>query len=257
MMEKRSFVVVILAAGKGTRMKSNKLKVMHEIKNRPLIDFVIEQIEKLNLNIKPTLVVTNDDDAVQKYLGDRADYVEQKEKLGTGHAVQMAEEFLKNKAENILVLYGDMPFVDAESLKKLILKHLEEKNILTLATVKLNNFDSWQEQFRDFGRIVRNVYGDFVKIIEKKDASEDELNIKEVNPAIFCFQAEWLWKNLKNLKNNNAQKEYYLTDLASMAVLQKQKISTSDISSKEAVGINTREQLFYAEELDKTNDKKV
>ncbi len=242
--------VVILAAGKGKRMQSDKLKVMHELNGKPLIDYVIDAVEKSEIDGKPVVVVCAEDPAVQDFLGTRAEYVIQKERLGTGHAVSIAEEKLKGGVDTIVVLYGDMPFIKPESISKLVERHLERGNKITLMTAKVEDFNDWRAVLCDYGRIVRGGEGNhIVKIVEKKDATPEELEIREINPAFFCFNAEWLWKNLKLLKNNNAQDEYYLTDLVGLAFQEGQKLSSVDIDPKEAIGINTKEQLEKAQTI--------
>ena len=238
--QENKIAVVILAAGKGSRMKSALPKVMHKLNDQPLIKYVVKEVKKIN--IKPLLVVS-DDGVVKDYLKDEVDYVVQTESLGTGHALRQAENVLKNKVEQVVVLYGDMPFLKSASIKNLILKHRQEKNKITLLTIKVPNFLNKYQTFFDFGRIVRNINGAVEKIVEKKDASEKELGITELNTSYFCFNSDWLWFNLKKLKNNNVQGEYYLTDLVEIALNQDEKISTMDILAEEAVGINTKEHL--------------
>ncbi|MDD2758018.1 MAG: NTP transferase domain-containing protein [Patescibacteria group bacterium] len=242
--KKNKIGVVILAAGKGKRMQSELPKVMHLLHDRPLIDYVVASVEKLK--IRPVVVVPDDSDLVREFLGKRARYAVQTERLGTGHAVAMAEKSLKGKVDCVLVLYGDMPFITAVSLKKIIDEHTAKGNTLTLMTAKLPDFQDWRGQFYDFGRIIRDVNDDVIKIVEKKDASPKELNVKEVNTACFCFKAGWLWSNLKKLKNTNAAGEYYLTDLVKFAFDAGAKLSAVDINPREAVGVNTKEHLEKA-----------
>jgi len=156
---------------------------------------------------------------------------------------------LKGKVNNVVVLYGDMPFIRPQSIKNLLEEHQKKNNILTMTTVKVEDFSGWRAQFADFGRIIRNEKGEINKIVEKKDATPQHLDIKEVNSAVFCFQADWLWTNLKNLKNINAQGEYYLTDLVEMAIKQGANISSVSLNPREAVGINTKEHLNMIENL--------
>jgi len=242
--------VVVLAAGKGKRMQSNILKVMHELNGRPLVDHVITTVEQLDLKIKPIVVVCQEDPAVQNFLKDRAEYVIQTERLGTGHAVSMAEEKLKGRVDVVVVLYGDMPFITADSVKKLIDKHLEKNNKVTLMTAAVADFFDWRSALFDYGRIIRGGDHNYIeRIVEKKDATPQELEIKELNTAFFCFNSDWLWQNLKLLKNNNTQGEYYLTDLVGLAFNEGQKLSSVDIDPKEAVGINTKEHLETAENI--------
>jgi bifunctional UDP-N-acetylglucosamine pyrophosphorylase/glucosamine-1-phosphate N-acetyltransferase len=223
---------------------------MHELNCRPLIDFVIGAAKKSGIVGRPVVVVCPDNSAVQDFLGERAEYVVQNEILGTGHAVSIVEGKLKGNVDTVVVLYGDMPFIKPESIKKLVERHIERNNKITLMTVKVDDFNGWRTALYDYGRIVRGgEENHIIKIVEKKDATPEELSIKELNPAYFCFNADWLWKNLKLLKNNNIQKEYYLTDLIGLAFDEGQKLSSVDIDPKEAVGINTREHLETAKKL--------
>ncbi|MCX6781746.1 MAG: NTP transferase domain-containing protein [Candidatus Magasanikbacteria bacterium] len=241
--------IVVLAAGKGKRMQSELPKVMHPLRGRPLIDYVVNVAEELK--IKPVVVVADDSNLVRDYLSGRADYAVQTERLGTGHAVQMAEGALNGKVECVIVLYGDMPFIKAASLNNLIDDHMSRSNMLTLATVTVPDFRDWRAQFYDFGRIIRDENGDIIRIVEKKDASPAELNVMELNSAFFCFNAEWLWKNLKNLKNNNAAGELYLTDLVKIAFDTGVPLSSVNIDPLEAVGVNTKEHLEKAHNINK------
>ncbi len=240
---------VILAAGKGTRMKSDKLKVMHELRGRPLVDYVARAVEKLGWPERPVVVVCGEDDSVQKYLGPRVNYVVQENQLGTGQAVAVTENVLRDKVDHVVVLYGDMPFITGASIERLVGQHLENNDVLTLMTTEVMNFDEWRKNLFEYGRIIRGKSGEIIEIIEKKDATPEQLKIKEVNPGYFCFQAGWLWENLKRLKNNNAQEEYYLTDLVKLAFEQKVNMSSVEIEPKEAVGINTLENLQIANQI--------
>ena len=239
---------VILAAGQGKRMNSTMLKVMHEVRGKPMIEYVVSTVEKAGLE-KPVVVVCATDPAVQNFLGNRAEYVVQKDRLGTGHAVSMAEPELNGRAENIVVLYGDMPFVSAESVKRLVERHQERDNTLTMMTFVVQDFEDWRAPFNSFSRIIRGADGHIVRDVQFKDATSEELEIKELNPCVYCFKSDWLWKNLKSLKNNNAQQEYYLTDLISEAIRQGEKISSVIIDPKEALGVNSQADLATAEQL--------
>lgn len=243
------FGVVILAAGMGKRMQSTMLKVMHPLHNRPLIDYVVGTVEKTSVTTKPVVVVCATDPAVQDFLQNRAEYVVQHDRLGTGHAVAMAETKLKNKVENVVVLYGDMPFVSNESVARLMERHVERGNTITMVTFEVADFNDWRAAFKSFSRIIRGADGHIARDVQAKDASESELTIKELNPCIYCFDSAWLWENLKKIGTQNVQKEYYLTDLIQMAIEQGEKISSISIEPKEAVGINTKEDLESAHSL--------
>lgn len=240
--------VVILAAGDGKRMKSALPKVMHELNAKPLIEHVVTHVEESKIG-KPIIVVSPKHTLIQEHVEDRASYVVQNEQLGTGHAALMAESILKGVAQHVIFLNGDMPFVSGESMKRLLARHKERNNTLTMMTVTVPNFDGEYEAFSSFGRIVRGENGHILRIVEKKDATDTELGITELNPSVWCFEASWLWNALKNLKNENSQKEYYLTDLVGMAIAEGKKISSISIEPKEAIGINTAEDLQTARSL--------
>lgn len=240
--------VVILAAGDGKRMNSTLPKMMHELNHKPLVEHVVQHVEEAGMG-KPLIVVSAKHPMVQDHLGDRAEYVVQREQLGTGHAASMAETMLKGVVEHVIFLNGDMPFVSGESIKRLFARHTERKNTITMMTVIVPNFENENQAFAGFGRIVRGDNGHIARIVEKKDATEDELGILELNPSVWCFEASWLWKSLKNLKNENSQKEYYLTDLIGMGIVEGVQISSISIEPKEAIGINTAEDLQTARSL--------
>lgn len=248
MIGKDKIGAVILAAGKGKRMQSELPKVMHILRDMPLVNYVVSTVE--DLHIKPVVIIPDDSSLVRDYLGKRARYAVQTERLGTGHAVSMAEKKLKGKASHVIVLYGDMPFIGSSSLQKLIDEHINRGNQLTLMTAKVPDFRDWRAQFYDFGRIVRDINGNIIRIVEKKDASPKELNIMELNTAFFIFNSDWLWPNLKKLKNKNAAGEYYLTDLVKIAFDEGAKLSSIFIDPKEATGINTKEHLETAHAID-------
>jgi bifunctional UDP-N-acetylglucosamine pyrophosphorylase/glucosamine-1-phosphate N-acetyltransferase len=245
----KSVIAIILAAGDGKRMQSITPKVMSLLHGRPLVDYVVSAVEESRLTEKPVVIVSPKHTLVQEFLKERATYIIQKEQLGTGHAVGSASDLLKNKFENIIVLYGDMPFISSSSIKKLISEHEDQKNTITMATVVVPNFLHEYRALYSFGRVVRDSSGKIIRSVEMKDASEEEKNIKEVNPCYYCFQSDWLWPHLASLKNINAQSEYYLTDLIKMAIDEGQKISSVSIDPYEAIGINTKEDLETAHTL--------
>lgn len=242
--------IIILAAGLGKRMQNKELpKALVLLRGKPLISYLLDSIEKSGVCDKPVIVVGKGADLVKKELGSTYTYVPQAEQLGTGHAVMCAKDKLESKCQNILVLYGDQPLITSETINRLVDTHLADGQVLTIGTVKVPDFNDWRAGFYDFGRINRDAAGNMIGIVEKKDATAEQWNIKEINPGYYCFKADWLWQNLDKLKNNNAQKEYYLTDLISLACEQRQKIETVAVEPKEALGVNTEEQLVLLEKL--------
>ena len=242
--------IIILAAGLGKRMANKELpKVLVELRGKPLIKHLLEVIKVSEVDLKPVIVVVQKADLVKAELGPDYTYIMQPEQLGTGHAVMVTKDELKNKAENIFVLYGDQPLMTANAIQKITETHLGNKAIITMGTVKINDFADWRECFYDFGRIIRDSNNKVIGIIEKKDASVEQLEIKEVNPSYFCFKANWLWNNLEKIKNSNSQSEYYLTDLIEIACQNNEQINTIEIAPKTGIGINTEEQLKIVENL--------
>lgn len=236
--------IIILAGGKGTRMNSELPKVLFPVAGQPMIERVVSVIEELK--IKPVLVVGYKKEEVKDYLKNRADYVWQKEQLGTGHAVGCCQDKLKDYNGPIAVLYGDHPLVSTDTLKSLFARH---QGILTMMTTEVEDFTDWREGFYHYGRILRNNDQEVVAIRELKDCNEVEKEVKEVNPGYYCFDSKWLWQNINKLENNNKQNEYYLTDLVEIAVKEGQKINSITIDPVECLGINNQEQLKVIENI--------
>ena len=241
------YQVIILAAGKGKRMEEEIPKVLLPLKGQPCINYLLDEVKKIPEIGKPIIVVGYKYNDVQKILGDSYLYALQRQQLGTGHAVMAAES--KISAKNIIVLYGDVPFVKASSIKKLMLLHNNNKAMISMFTTRVPDFKGHRSNFLHFGRIVRDKYNEVSKIVEYKDASDEEQAITEINPGIYAFNTEWLWNNIHLIKNENSQNEYYLTDIAGLAIEAEFKIYTAPISYKEVIGLNTKEQLSFAEKI--------
>jgi len=240
---------VILAAGKGTRMEqSNIPKVLVMLKNKPLVLYVLHEIEKIGQLIKPVVVVGFGSKKVEGVLGNDYLFAFQEQQLGTAHAVLAAKR--KVKAENIVVLYGDMPFIKAESLSELIKMHFKKGSCISMLTAQVENFKGIFQSLENYGRIIRDpITHEVVRIVEKKDANEAQKKIKEINPGIYMFNTKWLWANLSKIKNENAQKEYYLTDIIDVAMSQGDKVNSLMVDPKEVIGVNSKEDLEIAEKL--------
>ena len=235
--------IVILAAGEGKRMNSTLPKVLHLIQNKPLVDHVVTAAEKSGVADTVVVVVNNKHELVQEYLQNRVKYAVQAEQRGTGHAVQQTNALLKDRVDTLIVLYGDMPCIRPESIQRLLQEHKEKKNMMTLMTVTVKDFHESRRPLYSFSRIIRNSAGAIIKDVQMKDASEKELQEKELNTCFFCFDADWLWKELPLLTTQNAQQEYYLTDLVARAIETNVAISSVPISVDEARGINSQEDL--------------
>jgi bifunctional UDP-N-acetylglucosamine pyrophosphorylase/glucosamine-1-phosphate N-acetyltransferase len=238
---------VVLAAGHGTRMKSDIPKMMHSLAGKPLVGHVVDAVVSSKCCAKPVVVVSADGLLVREYLGSKVDYVVQEQQLGTGHAVAQARTLLEHNAEHIVVLYGDMPFVQPQSIASLVERHEERGNSITLMTITVPHFNNEFSSFSSFSRIIRDEKtGHIVRDVQAKDCTREELEIHEVNPCYFCFNAQWLWNHIDKLDNNNAQEEYYLTDLLHMAIDSGEPISSISIEPQEARGVNTKEDLAIA-----------
>ena len=232
-----TLAVVILAAGKGTRMKSSMPKVLHPLAHKPLVQHVIDTARSLDPS-QIVVVYGHGGDQVREVVIDAdLSWAEQAEQLGTGHAVQQAMPHIK-EADRVLVLYGDVPLTSAETLRELLDQAGEGMGLLTI------NLDDPS----GYGRIVRDDKGAVERIVEQKDANADELAIQEVNTGIMVFPGEKLSGWLNGLSNNNAQGEYYLTDLLAMAVSDGVSIAVTQPEHQfEADGVNNKLQLAELE----------
>jgi len=229
---------VILAAGEGTRMKSQVPKVLHPILGRPMIWYAVNAAQSAAAG-KPVVVIGSGAEEVQAVLGEGVHYAIQYDRLGTGHAVQHAESLLRGKTESVLVTYGDMPLVKPETLESLVSTQNTNRGPLTMLTVIA-------EDPRGFGRIVRGAGGAVQAIVEEVQATPEQLAIRELNPGVYCFNANWLWDALKRIKLS-PKGEYYLTDLVGIAVQEGASVQTIGVADpSEVIGINTRVHLAEA-----------
>lgn len=227
-------------------MKSEVPKVLSLLKGRPIIQYLLDAVQASGVDTRPVIVVGQGADLVKKALGEGYEYVFQNAQLGTGHALKITRPVLQGKADAVIVLYGDHPFVHPTTVKKLRFLHERENRVITMMTTIVEDFDDWRKPFYEFGRVLRNAGGEVVRIVERKDATPEQLKVREVNPALYCFRASWLWPNLEKLKNENAQKEYYLTDLVRIAIDEGERIASMDVDPLESIGVNTPEHLELA-----------
>jgi bifunctional UDP-N-acetylglucosamine pyrophosphorylase / glucosamine-1-phosphate N-acetyltransferase len=239
--------IIILAAGQGKRMGGDIPKVLVPFQGRPMIDCVLDAVYASNATRKPIVIVGYQAERVREHIGDRAEYVIQTEQLGTGHAVACAENALPSDTTDVLILYGDQPAISSTMINNLIDRQASGNQVMTLATCTVPSFDGWYEVFfSSFSRIIRDEAGIIIRSVEFKDATEEEKEIKELNPCYLICNKEWLFDALKHISNKNAQGEYYLTDTIKMAA-DKRLIESIAIDPKEALGINTKEQLDILE----------
>ncbi|MFM1582359.1 sugar phosphate nucleotidyltransferase, partial [Helcococcus ovis] len=198
--------VIIMAAGEGTRMKSNISKVLHKLCNKTLLSYVIESSQEAGID-DIIVIVGNNEDAAKEIFGDSVKYVRQyigeNYPYGTGYAVKLAEQYI-NEGDNILVLSGDAPLIKSETIRNLIDFHNESKNDATVLTAIFENPFG-------YGRIVTDKNGKLLKIVEHKDANDNEILINEINSGIYLFNGDKLRYALNKLDTNNSQKELYLT----------------------------------------------
>lgn len=228
---------IVLAAGKGTRMKSSLCKVMHECANKPMIGHIVTALKKANVD-KIVVVVGHGADEVKEYLKDSVTYALQSPQLGTGHAVMQAD-CLKDCDGDTIVLNGDGPCIQSETIEKAFAAN--QSHDLTVLSAVL-------DAGGNYGRIVREQDGHVKKIVEAKDCDEQEKAINEINTGLFVFKTKALFDGLKELKNDNAQKEYYITDL--VEIFNRKGLSTNALivdDRDELMGVNDRVDLAKAE----------
>jgi bifunctional UDP-N-acetylglucosamine pyrophosphorylase/glucosamine-1-phosphate N-acetyltransferase len=233
--------VIILAAGQGRRMKSATAKVLHQAAGRPIIEYVLDLAAGLSPH-KPVMVVGHQRDAVQKSVGDRARYAVQDPQLGTGHAVLQAAPALQDvNGKRVLILSGDVPLTRPETLQRLVDEHDRSGNALTFLTMKLSDPAK-------YGRIVRDADDSVTRIVEARDASDDEKKIREVNAGIYVFGGAHLFEPLRRVSNQNAQGEYYLTDLITVLREGGHRVGAVVAGDPvEALGVNSRADLARVE----------
>lgn len=234
---------VILAAGKGTRMESPLPKVLHKISGKPMVQYAIDAAKGAGVEQLCLIVGYGADLLRQEITEDGIEFVVQEEQLGTGHAVKCAKDFIGKEGET-LILCGDTPVITSETLRNLVEQHRKDGNGVTVLSTILDDPSG-------YGRIVRDPYGNFVKSVEHKDATQQEKKNTEVNSGIYIFNSELLSETLDKIKNDNAQGEYYLPD--ALTIIKDEASVAVDAmiadDANEIQGVNTKEQLLDAEAL--------
>ncbi len=230
---------VILAAGQGTRMKSDLPKVLHPVAGLPMIEWALRAGREASSR-KPVVVISPEADQIRAAIGERALMVEQAEQLGTAHALQQTESLLRDKSDLVLVTYADMPLLTAQTLRSLMDLQKQENTVLAMLTFTADNP-------RGFGRIVRDHAGNVTAIVEEVDTTPEQRQIRELNPGVYCFHAGWLWDRLVKVRKSPSG-EFYLTDLVAAAVGEGKKVAAVPAeSAQELIGVNTRVHLAEAE----------
>jgi bifunctional UDP-N-acetylglucosamine pyrophosphorylase/glucosamine-1-phosphate N-acetyltransferase len=230
-----NITALILAAGEGKRMKSDKAKVLHEVCGKAMIEWVYEAARGAGVG-KCVIIVGHKAEQVMEHMGGKVEYVMQKQRLGTGHAVLQARSYMEDGGY-ILILYGDTPLITSNTIKKAIRCIRNEKLDAVVISADV-------EDPSGYGRIVRDGSGSFKRIVEHRDASPDEKNIREINSGMYIFSAEKLADALQLLKNDNDQGEYYLTDTLEIMLAKGHKVGVYKVQdSNEVLGANDRDQL--------------
>lgn len=231
---------IILAAGQGTRMKSKLYKVLHPILGRPMIQHVIGNLQPLQLD-KQITIVGFGANKVMEEVGNKSEFVVQEEQLGTAHAVQQAEELLKDKTGTTIVVCGDTPLITTETFEKLFAYHETSQAKATILTTEVSDPTG-------YGRMIRNESNEVERIVEHKDANERERLVKEINTGTYCFDNQALFSALNKVSNDNAQGEYYLPDVIEILQKEQAKIEAFlTMDADETMGINDRVALARAE----------
>jgi len=233
---------VVLAAGQGTRMKSKLYKVLHKVCGKPMVQHIVDKLRNISVD-EIAVVVGHGAEAVKQQLGSDIKYAFQEQQLGTAHAMLMCKDLLKDKVGTTIVVTGDTPLIKEETLRGLMQHHLQVHAAATVLTTVLDDATG-------YGRIVRNHQSHVERIVEHKDATEEERKIGEISTGIFCFDNQKLFAALAEVRNDNVQGEYYLPDVIEILTKQNEMISAYQTDDpEEGMGVNDRVQLSYAEQV--------
>lgn len=241
---KNNVVVIILAAGMGTRMKSTKAKVLHKVLGKPMILYVVETAKKVaGKNV--ILVIGHQADKVKGIVSEKAKvrYAYQDKQLGTGHAVSCALPLIPEDCEEVVILCGDVPLLNADTVNKLVDDHVKTKRDVSLLAVEKDNP-------KGYGRVLYDDKDHVSKIVEEADANKEQRQIKMINTGIYCVRKNFLVETVGKIKSDNAQGEFYLTDIIEMGNIEKKLVGALvGNDDKEFFGINKIQELKEAEKI--------
>ncbi|MCT4544015.1 MAG: sugar phosphate nucleotidyltransferase [Vallitalea sp.] len=236
---------IVLGAGKGTRLQSEKYnmpKVLRKAHGKPLIEYVLNALSFIKEE-DTTIVVGYKKEMIYDEIKGNYKFASQDQQLGTGHAVLVTEDEFKDYDGPILVAYGDMPLYKRSTYEKMFEIHQKENATCTVLTAVIDDPPA-------YGRIVRNEQGQMEGVVEAKDCTKEQLEIKELNVGVYVFDSKFLFENLKLLKNDNIQNEYYLTDIPKLVIEKGEKLVTHTIyNTNEVYGVNTVEELEFCEKV--------
>lgn len=238
--------VIILAAGKGTRMKSGKAKVLHKILGRPMVVYVVETAKRVTGN-NVILVVGNQADKIREIVSEKENdeliYAVQKDQLGTGHAVLCALPYVPEHIEDVVILCGDVPLLSSDTVIRLIDDHIKAKRDISLLAVEIDNPTG-------YGRLILDEDSHVSKIVEEADATDEQKRIKTINAGIYCVKKEFLLDSLGKIKSDNAQAELYLTDIVEVGYREKKVVGVLvGRDFEEVIGVNTCQDLIAVEAI--------
>ena len=245
-----SMRAVILASGHGTRMNNPSLpKSMEVVAGHPMLHYPLTALSEANVDERPVVVTGPRGQPIREAFAG-LEFVDQPRPLGTGHALKQSRQTLRRSgARHVCVIYGDMPMISAASIRRLASCHCESGSVLSLATIKVADFTGDRRHFKRHGRIMRDADGGITGIIEFSDADDEQREITDLNPGIYCFDTNWLWPALDRIESRNRQDEFYLTDLVSIAVADGSAVAEIIIPAMEGLGVNSREDLAVANAL--------
>lgn len=233
---------IILAAGEGKRMKSTTPKVLHKACGKEMINHVIDTLREAGIDDVDVVIGNGAEQVKKNTMSRNVSYSLQDKQLGTGHAVKCAKDFLQDKEGIVTIFTGDAPLITPDTVKRLIAVHKEKNYKGTMLT-------SIVENPYGYGRVIREENGEVRKIVEHKDCSIEELKVNEINAGMYCFDIDALLESLNNLSNNNAQEEYYLTDVIEILKTKGEKLGAIPIAFEETMGVNSRVQLAQVEQI--------